>query len=140
MRSLKSRRVGGTLFEVTIAITLLTVLLVPAVQMTSGAIKRQRRYETYDALLFHAENRVEEARARAKVGRPISNRVFNEVDPGFSRVRTGILTTDGSTVSPSGPPLPAHFFLVVESWNDENGNRTRDNDEPYIRLETVVPR
>lgn len=140
MRNRTIRRHGGTLFEVTIAITLLSVLLVPAVRLTSGAMTRQRRFETHDALLYHAENRVEEARARAHAGRPIRNRVFDEVDPDFNRVRTRVVTINGVTNVTAGPPLPDHFVLIVESWNEQNLDRTRNNDEPYVRLQTIVPR
>ena len=135
-----SRR-AATLLEVTVAITLLTMLLIPAMKMVSVGSANQRRFEARDALMFHAENYLQSALGRYQQRLPLSTNVVNVDDPSLPRVRVRLSPLGGqATVPTSTPPAVEAQRVLIEAWQEDNRDRSLSGQESFVHLRTVLLR
>lgn len=118
---------------------LLTVLMVPAIQLLAQSGDAQRERTDRDELLFHAENAIEAARLELRDPTAFAAamtreriRIEDESSTELPRVRTR------DRVVPDTTALAPVLLLEVESWNEVNRNRTRDGNEPFVTLRTAV--
>jgi hypothetical protein len=132
------QRRGATLLDVALGSMLLSLLLIPAVKLIGESRSSRARLQLRDTILFEAENLVE----RTKISHSESS-VFD------AAYRSGS-DTQAILRPANSPPLRQRVRvsadqtikneplveILVDVWQDVNGNRRMDAEEPAESLRT----
>lgn len=139
-RRLRGRRRGATLIDVAMGSMLLAIVLIPSVRLLRTTESLHRRTALREAMLFEAERLIEE------------QKIWLTESANFNAAHAapGGIIREGDVAIPDGPPLrtlamiqrdssvaPAQLLTIdVTVFQDVNGNRRVDSDEPFESLRT----
>jgi hypothetical protein len=132
------RRRGTTLIDVAVGSMLLAVLLVPSVHLIGKSRASNHRLATRDAILYEADRLLEST--KTTLGEPTAfNTVLATPSDITQLVPLGDVPNLASRIRVAADPsLPSVELLtiLVDVWQDSNGNGSMDSDEPSESLRT----
>ncbi len=136
------RRRGATLIEVAAATVFTSVLLIPALSLLDQSRRLNERHELREHMAFEAQRlldlRTAELADRSTFLRD-HRRASGLVSQGTLAAR-GLPAVRYQTTTLADPRYPVAgnemLTIRVEAWQDDNGNRSPDPEEPTIQLFT----
>lgn len=139
-------RRGATLIEVAAATVFTSILLIPSLSLLDQSRRLNERHELREQMTFEAQ-RLLDLRTAELANRPTFMRDHRRptglVSSGSLAAR-GLPTVRYQTSTIADPQYPTAgneiLNLRVELWQDHNGDRSPDPDEPTIQLFTKYSR
>ncbi len=136
----KRRRVGSTLLDVALGASVLAILLVPSMHLVSQHEQIATRTQLRERLLYEADRILQEQRILLRdrqvlndaFGSPAETLTKLSIDS-FPNCLTKISWVPELNVGSKSTPL---VTVIVDVWQDRNGNQTADSDEPFQSLRT----
>ena len=120
---------GFTLLEILAAIVILSIALIPMMEMLPAALVLDSQLEQKTRVTFLAQRKLEEVKCKA----------IYDFSPDYSESATAFPSPDVSfkyvLTDDQGTEIKEISVVV---WYDEDGNDTIDSDEESIELDTKV--
>ena len=128
-------RVGTTLLELTAAVTLIAVAMVPALRMIRDAIEQSGRNETLTVLTNYCTSKLEEQLCFAASAWTEASTSGDFSTDGYASYR---YTATRSQQVADGGIVNKLMAVTVTAYHDTNGDNTLSTGEPKVTLSAKV--
>ncbi len=131
-------RRGATLLDVAVGSMLLAVLLIPSIHLVGESRSSQRRLDRRETILFEAQELLEATKVSLSESADFDAAYQNPVDTtGTINVTDGPDLTSRVRIAADPSVAGAEIVtIIVELWDDFDGDSIRDADEPSQSLRT----